>query len=166
MLWQTDLSRILWSATVRTALAMSLKASNGWIRHCCYFWAYGSIQKSINILGHDLATTHYAGATADLFAEVEVPLVASEMNLQSSLSRGQSSISHVLNQEIYHGGWTTSSDQIWAWIVKDVEEIDPPWLQKFGRSEKSECEWQASIVEKSSGGPEAKSWVRHRERGE
>ena len=90
-------------------------------------------QTEEHVLWYDPATAHYAGATADLLAEVEVPLVASEMNLQASLSRGQSRISHVLNQVMYHGGWTASSDQIWAWIVKDVEKIDPHPVQKFGQ---------------------------------
>ena len=44
--------------------------------------------KSKSIFWRDVATIHHAGTTADLLAEAEVPSVASDMNVRTSLSGG------------------------------------------------------------------------------
>ena len=60
----------------------------------------------MSILWNDLATAYYPGATVDLVAETEVPLVASEMNAQTYLSEEWDPlrISQVPNHDVYHSG--------------------------------------------------------------
>ena len=98
--------------------------------------------EDISILWNDLATAHYAGATADLVAETEVPLVASEMNAWTSLSEEWDPlrISQVPNHDVYHSGWTASSDQILqARIVQNVKKMDPSQLQKKSEGARKVC---------------------------
>ena len=82
-----------------------------WSKFCCHFRAHNTGRKSISILWRNLPTAPYAGITADLLAEAQVPSLASEMNPRTSLCGGPSRISRVSNQKVYHRRWTASFDR-------------------------------------------------------
>ena len=67
---------------------MNWKARSVWIGFFCCFREHSRRRKSKSIFWRDLATTHYAGATADLLAEAEVHSGASDTNVRTSFSGG------------------------------------------------------------------------------
>ena len=119
-----------------------------WIGFFCGFRAHNTRGRSKSVFWRYLATTHYAGASADLLAEAEVPSVASDTNIQSSLSGGPSRIFPVPYQELYKRSWAASSDQILlARMVKNMEKIDPIQPRKIPREREKGVRLAEHLIE-------------------
>ena len=107
--------------------------------------------KSKSIFWHDLATTRYTGATADLLAEAEVPSVASDTNVRTSLSLRP--IDNCFGCQIRK--CTKEAEQrrlteyYWPGQKRKWRKLANNGREQFGRSVNSACGWWSTSWRKS-----------------
>ena len=101
--------------------------------YCC-FRDHSTSWKSKSIFWRNLAATHHTGATADLLAEAEVPSVASDTNVRTSLSGDPPTI--------FSGAKSGSVQKrlntiVWPNLTgpdrKELEKIGPQRPRKIGK---------------------------------